>query len=134
MNQSLTKTDTMPAEEEGFSINRLLQWFFVAFLIYLLISAVGMIGSGFKGATKGDATELFAFATNPFMGLVVGILATSLVQSSSTVTSIIVGLVAGPGFLDRVLLTKYLESLGPSDAEAIANKVRTLLCYETYFY
>lgn len=82
-------------EDEGSLLMRTAQWFFVAFLIYLLISAVGMIGSGFKGATKGDATELFAFATNPFMGLVVGILATSLIQSSSTVTSIIVGLVAG---------------------------------------
>jgi sodium-dependent phosphate cotransporter len=71
------------------------QWLVVLFLIYLLITAVGMIGGGFKGATKGDATQLFEFATNPFMGLVVGILATSLIQSSSTVTSIIVGLVAG---------------------------------------
>lgn len=81
--------------EKGSTVKNILQWLFVVFLIYLLISAVGMIGSGFKGATKGDATDLFAFATNPFMGLVVGILATSLIQSSSTVTSIIVGLVAG---------------------------------------
>ncbi|WND03470.1 Na/Pi symporter [Temperatibacter marinus] len=71
------------------------QWMLVLFLIYLLISSVGMIGTGFKGATKGDAMQLFEFATNPFMGLVIGILATSLIQSSSTVTSIIVGLVAG---------------------------------------
>ena len=82
-------------EGEEHLLKRIMQWVFVAFLIYLLISAVGMIGSGFKGATKGDAAELFSFATNPFMGLVVGVLATSLVQSSSTVTSIIVGLVAG---------------------------------------
>lgn len=71
------------------------QWAMVALMVYLLVSAVGMIGGGFKAATKGEATQLFEFATNPFMGLVVGILATSLVQSSSTVTSIIVGLVAG---------------------------------------
>jgi len=82
-------------QDDGPLIMRIGQWLLVALLVYLLISAVGMIGSGFKGATKGDATELFAFATNPFMGLVVGILATSLIQSSSTVTSIIVGLVAG---------------------------------------
>lgn len=74
---------------------RVFQWALVVFLIYLLICAVGMIGSGFKGATKGQATELFAFATNPFMGLIIGILATSMIQSSSTATSIIVGLVAG---------------------------------------
>lgn len=82
-------------EEESSSLKQVFQWLFVLFLVYLLICAVGMIGAGFQGATKGDATELFNFATNPFMGLIVGILATSLIQSSSTVTSIIVGLVAG---------------------------------------
>ena len=73
----------------------LLQWLAIATLVYLLISSVGMIGAGFKGATKGQASELFQFATNPFMGLIIGILATAMIQSSSTVTSIIVGLVAG---------------------------------------
>ncbi|MGI3168958.1 Na/Pi symporter [Pseudooceanicola sp. C21-150M6] len=72
-----------------------LQWVMVAGLIYLLICAVGLIGSGFKLATGDQAKELFAFATNPFAGLVVGTVATALIQSSSTVTSIIVGLVAG---------------------------------------
>ncbi|MEM9991561.1 MAG: Na/Pi symporter, partial [Bacteroidota bacterium] len=40
-------------------------------------------------------SKLFAFAANPFAGLIVGTLCTALIQSSSTVTSIIVGLVAG---------------------------------------
>ncbi|MEB3355363.1 MAG: Na/Pi symporter [Synechococcales bacterium] len=75
--------------------NPTLQWLGVAFLVYLLIVAVGMIGSGFKSATGERAEELFAFATNPFLGLIVGTVATALIQSSSTVTSIIVGLVAG---------------------------------------
>ena len=71
------------------------QWITVAALVYLLICAVGMIGGGFKMSTGEHAKELFAFASNPFAGLVVGIVATALIQSSSTVTSIIVGLVAG---------------------------------------
>ncbi|MEL7141392.1 MAG: Na/Pi symporter [Cyanobacteria bacterium J06554_3] len=71
------------------------QWISVVFLVYLLIVAVGMIGTGFKSATGEQAEQLFAFATNPFMGLIVGTVATALIQSSSTVTSIIVGLVAG---------------------------------------
>lgn len=71
------------------------QWFMVAFLVYLLICAVGMIGSGFKMATGAHAKELFEFASNPFAALVIGTVATALIQSSSTVTSIIVGLVAG---------------------------------------
>ena len=67
------------------------------FLVYLLILSVGMVGSGFKWAAGGKqgAQEIFKFATNPFMGLILGIFATALVQSSSTVTSVIVGLVAG---------------------------------------
>ena len=72
-----------------------LQWLAVVGLVYLLICAVGIIGSGFKLAAGDQAKELFAFATNPFAGLVVGTIATALIQSSSTVTSIIVGLVAG---------------------------------------
>ncbi len=83
-----------PAAADNLAL-RIFQWFFVFFLIYLLITAVGMIGSGFKGASKGQAMELFSFATNPFMGLIVGVMATAMIQSSSTVTSIIVGLVAG---------------------------------------
>lgn len=75
--------------------NSVFQWVSVFFLVYLLIVAVGMIGSGFKSATGDQAEELFAFATNPFLGLIVGTVATALIQSSSTVTSIIVGLVAG---------------------------------------
>lgn len=75
--------------------NPIWQWIGVVLLVYLLIAAVGMIGSGFKSATGDQAKELFAFATNPFMGLIVGTVATALIQSSSTVTSIIVGLVAG---------------------------------------
>jgi sodium-dependent phosphate cotransporter len=71
------------------------QWIGVALLVYLLICAVGIIGGGFKMAVGGQAKELFAFASNPFAGLVVGTIATALIQSSSTVTSIIVGLVAG---------------------------------------
>ena len=67
------------------------------FLVYLLILSVGMVGTGFKWAAGGKegAKEIFTFATNPFMGLILGIFATALVQSSSTVTSVIVGLVAG---------------------------------------
>jgi len=72
-----------------------LQWLYVLLLVYLLLIAVGLIGSGFKTAAGAQAKELFAFASNPIAGLVIGTIATALIQSSSTVTSIIVGLVAG---------------------------------------
>ncbi len=72
-----------------------LQWILVATLVYVLVCAVGMIGSGFKVATADKAQQLFAFAVNPFAGLVAGTIATAFIQSSSTISSIIVGLVAG---------------------------------------
>ncbi|MCV6627892.1 MAG: Na/Pi symporter [Cellvibrionaceae bacterium] len=72
-----------------------MQWAMIVALVYLLLVAVGMIGGGFKAATGDQAKELFAFASNPLAALVIGTIATALIQSSSTVTSIIVGLVAG---------------------------------------
>ncbi|MDJ0706002.1 MAG: Na/Pi symporter [Leptolyngbyaceae cyanobacterium MO_188.B28] len=83
------------SQNKGGGRNDGLKWLGVAALIYLLIVAVGMIGAGFKAATGEQAKDLFLFATNPFLGLIVGTVATALIQSSSTVTSIIVGLVAG---------------------------------------
>ena len=71
------------------------EWLKIVGLIYLLLVAVSLIGSGFKIAAGDQAKELFAFASNPVAGLVVGTIATALIQSSSTVTAIIVGLVAG---------------------------------------
>ena len=76
---------------------RITPWLIVIVALYVLLVAVGVIGKGFRlvfGDAEGIET-LFIFATNPFIALVLGILATALIQSSSTVTSIIVGLVAG---------------------------------------
>ncbi|MPY86365.1 MAG: Na/Pi cotransporter family protein [Luteitalea sp.] len=72
-----------------------LSWLMVSGLVYALISAVSVIGTGFKVAAGDQAQQLFQFASNPFVGLMVGIIATALIQSSSTVSSVIVGLVAG---------------------------------------
>src|SRR5699024_11674724 len=46
-------------------------------------------------STGGQAEGIFTFAQIPVVGLVIGILATVLTQSSSTTTSIVVGMVAG---------------------------------------
>jgi sodium-dependent phosphate cotransporter len=81
------------ASEPGQS--NIVSWLMVIGLVYLLICAVSMIGTGFKAAAGDQAKQLFSFATNPFVGLVIGIVATGLIQSSSTVSSVIVGLVGG---------------------------------------
>jgi sodium-dependent phosphate cotransporter len=64
-------------------------------LLYLFLVSIGMVGASFKLLGKDAAQQIFGFAGNPLAGLFIGILATSLVQSSSTTTSIVVGLVAG---------------------------------------
>jgi sodium-dependent phosphate cotransporter len=71
------------------------QWLLLLGLIYLMLVAVSVIGNGFQAMTAGHAESLFQFAENPVTGLIIGILATALIQSSSTVTSIIVAMVAG---------------------------------------
>jgi sodium-dependent phosphate cotransporter len=53
------------------------------------------MGLSFKLFGKGMAERLISSTTNPFVGLFVGILVTSIIQSSSSTTSILVGLVAG---------------------------------------
>ncbi|MDD1784246.1 Na/Pi symporter [Enterovibrio sp. ZSDZ35] len=74
---------------------RAFQWAALIAMLYLLLVSVSMIGSGFKWAAGEQAKELFEFASNPVAGLMIGIVGTALIQSSSTVTAIIVGLVAG---------------------------------------
>ena len=68
-------------------------------VLYLFISSVNMMGAGLKLIAKDDAgheflDKLFAMVQSPVTGLFIGLLVTSLVQSSSFTTSMVVGLVA----------------------------------------
>ena len=53
------------------------------------------MGTSLKMFGKGMAESLIKTTSNPLVGLFIGILATSIIQSSSSTTSIVVGLVAG---------------------------------------
>lgn len=64
-------------------------------LLYMFLIGVSLIGESFKLIGGGAAGSLFQAANNPILGLMIGMLATALLQSSSTTTSIIVGLVGG---------------------------------------
>ncbi len=63
-------------------------------LLYLFLTGINLIGSAFKLFGAGFAEQLISIYSNPFSGLFTGILVTSIVQSSSTTTSLIVGLAA----------------------------------------
>jgi sodium-dependent phosphate cotransporter len=62
--------------------------------LYLFLLAVTLMGSAFKLFGSGFKDALFEYTSNPIAGLFIGILATSIVQSSSTVTSTVVAMVA----------------------------------------
>ncbi len=66
----------------------------IVLFLYIFLLSIGMMGAAFKGFGKGFAEVLLNTTNNSFVGLFIGILATSLVQSSSTTTSIVVGMVA----------------------------------------
>jgi len=63
-------------------------------LLYAFFLGLDLMGLSFKLFGEGMAEDLMTRTANPFVGLLVGILATSLVQSSSTTTSMTVALVA----------------------------------------
>ena len=75
-------------------IKALLKILLVLTFVYLFLVSIGLMGVAFKGFGKEFAENLIKTTSNPFVGLFIGILATSIVQSSSTTTSIVVGMVA----------------------------------------
>ena len=63
-------------------------------LIFLFMSSVNMMGAGFKLLGKGFGETLLNVTSNPFAGLMIGVITTAVVQSSSATTSLVVSLVA----------------------------------------
>jgi sodium-dependent phosphate cotransporter len=64
-------------------------------MLYLFLSAITLMGGSFKLLGKGVAETLIQTTSNPFVGLLIGLLVTSIVQSSSVTTSMVVALVSG---------------------------------------
>ena len=69
-------------------------------ILYLFLVSIGMVGTAFKGMGRDFAEGLFSSNASAFIGLFIGILATGLIQSSSTTTSLVVGMVAAGTFGD----------------------------------
>lgn len=68
------------------------------FFLYLFFLSLQLMGDGMKMFGKGFSQALIETTTNPFVGLFIGILATSIIQSSSSTTSMVVAMVAGGAF------------------------------------
>jgi sodium-dependent phosphate cotransporter len=67
----------------------------LCFLLWLFLCSINGIGASFKFFKVFVSDILGVTQTNPVLGLLVGIVTTSIIQSSSTTTSLIVGMVAG---------------------------------------
>ncbi|MFC1643695.1 Na/Pi symporter, partial [Chlamydiota bacterium] len=66
----------------------------LAITLYLFLCSISLMGASFKSFGKDFAETLIQTTNNPFVGLMIGVLVTSIIQSSSTTTSIVVGFVA----------------------------------------
>ena len=79
----------------------------IILLLYLFICSLDLMSSAFRllgGKQAGEVFKDSVLLQNPICGLMIGILATVLVQSSSTSTSIVVSVV-GAGSKYNKLLT-----------------------------
>lgn len=68
----------------------------VVALLFVFLVGVKGLGDGFKSLGEDVLDSFFAATSSPFVALMIGILATTLAQSSSVTTSMIVALVAAP--------------------------------------
>ncbi len=73
----------------------LLNFLILLGLLYIFLLSIALFGAAFKLVGKEFSQQLISTTSNPVVGLMIGLLATSLIQSSSSTTSIIVGMVAG---------------------------------------
>ncbi|MFC1516939.1 Na/Pi symporter [Candidatus Margulisiibacteriota bacterium] len=68
--------------------------FSVVALLYLFLSAINILSVAFKLLGSDFSKSLISTTANPFIGLLIGIISTALIQSSSVTTSMVVGLVS----------------------------------------
>lgn len=93
-------------------------------VLFIFFVSIKVMGDSMKAFTGGYAGDFLAKATtNPLICLLMGILVTSLVQSSSTVTSLLVGFVAGGIFPLRVAIPMVM---GANIGTTITNTIVSL--------
>ena len=70
-----------------------LNFFTISSLLYLFLLGLELMSTSFKVLSVKGINSVFSFINNPISGVMIGIIATVLLQSSSTTTSIIVTMV-----------------------------------------
>jgi len=77
------------------SVKGIIKFITVLALLYIFLVSISLMGASFKGFGEDFAEKLICTTSNPVVGLFIGLLVTSIIQSSSTTTSMVVGFVAG---------------------------------------
>jgi sodium-dependent phosphate cotransporter len=89
-------------------------------VLYVFLVSILLLGASFELLGEDYSRRLLSTTENPFVGLFIGILATSILQSSSTVTSMTVALVAGGGLdVARAIPIIMGSNMGTSVTNAI---------------
>ncbi len=99
------------------------------FFLYLFFLSLQLMGDGMKLFGKGFSKTLIETTTNPFIGLFIGILATSIIQSSSSTTSMVVAMVAGGAFSTNPEISIKLAIpivMGANIGTSITNTIASL--------
>jgi sodium-dependent phosphate cotransporter len=91
--------------------------------LYLFIFSLELMGASLKMFGKEFARSLIQTTSNPIVGLFIGILSTSIIQSSSSTTSIVVGMVAG-GVLETSSAIPII--MGANIGTSVTNTVASL--------
>ncbi len=92
----------------------------VLYCLWVFLLTLGVMGTGFKLLGGKDSAKMFDVADNPISALMIGILATVLVQSSSTTTSIMVSLV---GADELSVKTAVFMVMGANIGTSVTNTI-----------
>jgi sodium-dependent phosphate cotransporter len=92
----------------------------VLYCLWVFLLTLGVMGTGFKLLGGKSSAKMFDVADNPISALMIGILATVLVQSSSTTTSIIVSLV---GADELSVKTAIFMIMGANIGTSVTNTI-----------
>lgn len=90
----------IPAERDFVALSTFgasARWTVVAAAVLLMITSIYLILDGAQGIGAGPISHLFDLATNPLIGLLIGVLATASIQSSTTITTLTVAAVGTGG-------------------------------------
>ncbi|MFG6093805.1 Na/Pi cotransporter family protein [Leptolyngbyaceae cyanobacterium CCMR0082] len=94
--ETLSSVENSPLESQTPSLGQ--SWLYAGGIltaIYGLFASIDLLNLGFQSIFGPQIESWLNLAATPWLGLLLGILATALVQSSSIITTLLVGLVAG---------------------------------------